>query len=117
MITHVTKLDLPYSTAQKNKPNESSSWDESTSGWNETVATESEVAVKADHSENGDPEILQRKSVEHIRERLHHADDVTSGKVEAEYEREEVQGPLKHAMGNAEVKIEETVEKLKKGLK
>ncbi|EJD06543.1 uncharacterized protein FOMMEDRAFT_76424, partial [Fomitiporia mediterranea MF3/22] len=87
------------------KQHKGSSPHESAPGWNEYLASASEAAVKADRNEAGDAETLQRKSVEHIRAR-HHADDVTSGTVEAEYERDEVEGPLKSALGT----VKETVE-------
>ncbi|KAL5486059.1 hypothetical protein ACEPAI_7103 [Sanghuangporus weigelae] len=93
------------------KQHKSSTWDDNAPGWNEYLATASEAAVKADRTE-GSPEVLQRKSIEHIRER-HHADDITSGKVEAEYERDEVEGPLKDAFGTVTETIEETVETIK----
>lgn len=68
--------------------------------------------MKADKAE-GSPEQLQRRSVEHIKAR-HHADDVTSGTVEAEYERDTVEGPLKDALSKAKDTVEETVETVKK---
>ncbi|KAI5116264.1 hypothetical protein M0805_008169 [Coniferiporia weirii] len=68
-------------------------------GWNEYLASSSEAAVKADRSgpnesEANGRETMQRRTVEHIKAR-HHGDDVTSGTVEAQYERDEIQGPLK----------------------
>lgn len=61
-------------------------------GWNEHLASASEAHVKADKSDNSDPNTLVSKTIEHVKKR-HHADDNTVG-VEAEYEREEVSGPL-----------------------
>ena len=81
-------------------------------GWNEYLASDSEANVKADKAE-GSPETMQRRSVEHIKAR-HHADDVTAGTVEASYERDEVEGPLKSALSKAKETVEETVEEVKK---
>ena len=68
--------------------------------------------MKADKA-SGTPEEMQRKSVEHIKAR-HHADDVTSGTVEAEYERDEVHGPLRSATAKVKEVVEEKVEQFKK---
>ena len=61
-------------------------------GWNEYLASASEATVKADKSD-GDPETLQKKTIEHVKAR-HHSEDQTVG-VEASYERDEIEGPLK----------------------
>ena len=83
-------------------------------GWNEYLASSSEANIKADKAE-GTPLQFQKKSVESIKAR-HHADDVTSGTVEAQYERDEVQGPLRSAMSRAKETVEETVDAVKKKL-
>ena len=62
-------------------------------GWNEYLASASEAAIKADASGSDTPEVLQRRTVEQVKAR-HHADDAPD-KMEAVYEREEVEGPLK----------------------
>ncbi|THG99722.1 hypothetical protein EW145_g7207 [Phellinidium pouzarii] len=67
-------------------------------GWNEYIASNSEAAIKADRTELSTPDAMQKITIEHIRARHHdesESDDVTSGTVEAEYERDEIQGPLK----------------------
>lgn len=72
-------------------------------GWNELLASQSEAAIKADKADGLSPEMLSKRTVEHIKAR-HHAEDSTVG-VEAEYEKDEVTGPLKKAY----TKVKETV--------
>lgn len=78
------------------KQHKTSSTHEYAPGWNEYLATNSEAAVKADKDGSESPDVLQKRSVEHIMAR-HHEDDVTAGSMEAEYERDEVEGPLRGA--------------------
>ena len=79
------------------KQHKTSSTQEHAPGWNEYLATSAEAAVKADKVDaDVSPDVLQKRSVEHILAR-HHEDDVSSGTVEARYERDEVEGPLRGA--------------------
>lgn len=50
---------------------------------------------------------MAKNTIEHIKQR-HHAEDSTVG-VEAEYEKEEVGGPLKTAFTRVKEKVTETV--------
>ncbi|KAH8118011.1 hypothetical protein DFH11DRAFT_1723990 [Phellopilus nigrolimitatus] len=63
-------------------------------GWNEYLASASEAAVKADKSTLEAPDEMAKRSVEHIRNRHHH-DDGTHVTIEADYEKDEVEGPLR----------------------
>ncbi|PAV16033.1 hypothetical protein PNOK_0765300 [Pyrrhoderma noxium] len=65
------------------KQHKTSSTHEYAPGWNEYLATNSEAAVKADKDGSESPDVLQKRSVEHIMAR-HHEDDVTAGSMEAE---------------------------------
>ena len=67
----------------------------------ESVPTEANV--KADKADGVTPEILAKRTIEHIKER-HHAEDSTVG-VEATYEKEEVDGPLKQAFSKVKEKV------------
>ncbi|KAL4248072.1 hypothetical protein ABKN59_002387 [Abortiporus biennis] len=69
-------------------------------GWNQTLASASEAAVKADRSEL-DPSELTQRTVEYVRQR-HAEEDASESNgelrvdaTEATYEKEEVIGPLK----------------------
>ena len=86
-----------------NKQHKTSAPHDHAPGWNELLASASEANVKADKADGVTPELLQKKTVEHIKLR-HHAEDQTIG-VEAEYERDEVEGPLKRAFTQVKEKV------------
>lgn len=88
-------LQVLESEKQKNltgQQHKTSAPHEHAPGWNEYLASASEAAVKADGS-NISPDLLAKHTVERVKAR-HHADDAPD-KMEAVYEREEVEGPIK----------------------
>jgi len=66
-------------------------------GWNESLASVSEAAVKADQAENVSPEELQKITIEYITKR--HKEKVDGEVIEETtvIERDEVRGPLRSA--------------------
>ncbi|KAF8905123.1 hypothetical protein CPB84DRAFT_1745697 [Gymnopilus junonius] len=74
---------------------------ENAPGWNESLASASEAAVKADKSP-GSPGELQSKTVEYMRARRVEEGD-GSASTTAYYSRDEVKGPLSGAQGKEEV--------------
>ncbi|TDL16554.1 hypothetical protein BD410DRAFT_795202 [Rickenella mellea] len=84
---------------------------ENAPGWNEYLASASEAHIKADKSDATTIESMTTTTIKHVHARHHGDDKVIS--VEAEYEKEEVDGPLGGAAsrsssdnGNNETKYE-----------
>ena len=100
---HLQVLEREKQKNLSDKQHKSSAPHEHAPGWNELLASASEANVKADKAVGVTPEILAKRTIEHIKER-HHAEDSTVG-VEATYEKEEVDGPLKQAFSKVKEKV------------
>ncbi|KAG6842354.1 hypothetical protein C0991_010644 [Blastosporella zonata] len=67
-------------------------------GWNEILASESEADVKADRAEPASTSQLQEQTIEYVTSR--YTPDDRKSPTTAQYTRDEVDGPLGHALGH-----------------
>ncbi|KAH9481368.1 hypothetical protein JR316_0005893 [Psilocybe cubensis] len=89
-----------HRTLNRDLNDKTSSPHEYAPGWNETLASASEAAVKADRSDGG-PQEMQSRTVEHLKARRRETDGESS--TTAYYSRDTVTGPLSGATGKEEV--------------